>query len=315
MSSVALSEVAVPGEGAAASDDQLGELLARLRYRVLGVELHDLGLGERQRRAAEPTLYHLVAGSVCVVTEPIGADSGACMLLRPGDVVLVPAARDQMVAAVADSQLLVVPLRAGPQPVDAAFAAAYGLAADPAAAIVGGLPDLIANCAEGRRRPVLTALLEGLRDERASDRSDAVSLAAGLAALVVAAVIREWAEDGCAANPSGRAWELAVRDPHIARAVEAMHDDPGAKWSVADLARLANASRSVFAEQFHAAVGEPPLRYLARVRMQRAKQLLGQQGWSVGQTAAALGYCSDVAFSRAFRRVAGKSPSAWRRGR
>ncbi|MFB2596583.1 helix-turn-helix domain-containing protein [Herbiconiux sp. P17] len=307
---------AAPPAAAAPAPDALGELLARLRYRALEVELLDVALGERRRLPAAPALYHLVSGSVCVATTGDHADassagSGACTLMRAGDVVLLPVAREHDVTVVDDARLVSVRLQSEPEP--GAFSAAAGhLEPRGVETAVVGLPELIMNCAQRDRPAVLASLLDGMLEEQHAARADAASLAAGLATLVAAAVIRGWAEGRCATGTGGEGWRLAVRDPHIARAVEAIHAEPGTKWSVAELARVANASRSVFAEQFHAAVGEPPLRYVARVRMQRAKQLLRQQGWSVGQTAAALGYCSDVAFSRAFRRVAGASPSAWR---
>lgn len=290
----------------------------------------ELALGERRRPAAAPALYHLVSGSVCVATTSdhaaASAGSGACTLMRAGDVVLLPAAREHDITVVDDAHLMAVRLRPEPGPGVTPFSAGAGVAAGAGAGVastpghveprgietaVVGLPELIVNCAQRDRPAVLAGLLDGMLEEQHSARADATSLAAGLATLIAAAVIRGWAEGRCAAD--GEGWRLAVRDPHIARAVEAIHADPGTKWSVAELARVANASRSVFAEQFRAAVGEPPLRYLARVRMQRAKQLLRDEHWSVGQTAAALGYCSDVAFSRAFRRVAGQSPSGFRR--
>ena len=102
------------------------------------------------------------------------------------------------------------------------------------------------------------------------------------------------------------------RDPHLGRAIEAIHDDPARPGPVESLARLARASRSQFAEQFRVAVGDTPARYLTRVRMERAERML-RAGAAVTDIAYQLGYESDAGFSRAFRRHAGVSPSLWRR--
>ena len=78
------------------------------------------------------------------------------------------------------------------------------------------------------------------------------------------------------------------------------------------LARVAHASRSTFAERFRLVVGVPPAQYVLQIRMQRARDLLVRDGWSVARTAVSLGYGSEAAFSRAFRRAVGVPPRTWR---
>ncbi len=131
---------------------------------------------------------------------------------------------------------------------------------------------------------------------------------AGLLNVAVSAAVRSWLEHGCG---SAQLWLAAADDRKVGLALAAIHDDPGATWNLAALARVAHASRSQFAEQFRAAVGETPARYVARVRMTRAEDLL-RDGHPVGGIAFRLGYDSEAGFSRAFRRHSGIAPSRWR---
>jgi AraC-like DNA-binding protein len=85
-------------------------------------------------------------------------------------------------------------------------------------------------------------------------------------------------------------------------------------WTVDELAREAAVSRSVLAERFTQLVGDAPMRYLANWRMTLAKQLLREGTASIQQIAARVGYESEAAFNRAFKRATGSPPAAWRRG-
>jgi len=91
-----------------------------------------------------------------------------------------------------------------------------------------------------------------------------------------------------------------------------MHGQPREPWTVERLARLVALSRSVFAERFTGMVGHPPMQYLALWRMQLASRLLADGG-QVGPVAEAVGYESEAAFSRAFKKAVGQAPATWRR--
>ena len=104
----------------------------------------------------------------------------------------------------------------------------------------------------------------------------------------------------------------ALRDPCTAAALAAMHRRPETPWTVASLAREAGVSRSVFAARFTQLVGEPPLGYLTRLRMQKASALL-RDGATLARVARMTGYASEASFSHAFRQWAGVAPGAWRR--
>jgi AraC-like DNA-binding protein len=117
-----------------------------------------------------------------------------------------------------------------------------------------------------------------------------------------------------AAQPAEQARLGGLRDPIVGRALALLHGRPAQRWTAQLLAREAGASRSAFALRFTELMGEPPMRYLARLRLQLAAQRLEQSQASVARIALDAGYQSEAAFSRAFKRAFGSPPSAWRKG-
>ena len=131
-----------------------------------------------------------------------------------------------------------------------------------------------------------------------------------LADILVIQVIRAW----IGRDPSAqRGWLGALRDPQIGRAMALVHRDPGGEWTLASLATSVGMSRSAFAARFTHVVGEPAMRYVARWKMQAARMWLQEDDAALGEVATRLGYESDAAFSRAFKRFIGVSPGAVRR--
>ena len=110
-----------------------------------------------------------------------------------------------------------------------------------------------------------------------------------------------------------RGWLAGVRDPQIGRALAVVHARPAEAWTAETLALEVGMSRSVFAERFTSLVGQPPMHYLSLWRMQVAAQHLREGHGSVAQIAFEVGYESEAAFSRAFKRQFGTSPGIWRR--
>jgi len=108
-------------------------------------------------------------------------------------------------------------------------------------------------------------------------------------------------------------WLAGLRDPFVGRALAALHRNPNGAWTIESLARSVGLSRSALAERFTQFVGRPPMQYLASWRMQlAAAHLLGGVD-SVAEVANHVGYASEAAFSRAFKKAVGASPSEWRR--
>jgi transcriptional regulator GlxA family with amidase domain len=117
-----------------------------------------------------------------------------------------------------------------------------------------------------------------------------------------------------AAIPSEQVgWLAGLRDPMIARALSLMHAKPAHNWTIEELAKQAGLSRSVLAERFTHLLGLPPMHYLAKWRMQIASELLTSSNANIARIAAETGYGSEESFSRAFKKMVGVAPSAWRR--
>ena len=112
--------------------------------------------------------------------------------------------------------------------------------------------------------------------------------------------------------PDARGILAACRDPVVSRAIASLHAEPSRHWTIEDLAADAGASRTVLGERFAKLLGAAPIEYLARLRMQLAAERLRSTRQSLIQVAEAVGYESEAAFSRAFRRIVGVSPGAWR---
>ena len=108
-------------------------------------------------------------------------------------------------------------------------------------------------------------------------------------------------------------WLAGLRDPSIGHALALLHQQPAHTWTLEGLARAIGLSRSALAERFTRFVGEPPMQYLMRWRMQVAARFLADTGAKVSTVALRVGYDSEAAFSRAFKRVAGVAPATWRR--
>jgi AraC-like DNA-binding protein len=108
-------------------------------------------------------------------------------------------------------------------------------------------------------------------------------------------------------------WLAALRDPMVGRALALLHGRPAQPWTLESLAHDVGLSRSVLAERFAHLVGHPPMGYLTRWRMQLAARLLGDGLAKVSAVAREVGYDSEAAFSRAFKRAAGMPPAVWRR--
>jgi AraC-like DNA-binding protein len=110
-----------------------------------------------------------------------------------------------------------------------------------------------------------------------------------------------------------RGWLAAVQDPIIGRALALVHDEPGGPWSAGELGARVGLSRTRFFERWSELMGEPPARYVARWRVHAAIDLMRRQGLSTAQVAERVGYSSEDAFNKVFKRHVGVSPSVFRR--
>jgi AraC-like DNA-binding protein len=108
-------------------------------------------------------------------------------------------------------------------------------------------------------------------------------------------------------------WLAGLRDRHVGRALALMHDAPTTQWTVDELGRRVGLSRSALHERFAAMIGQGPMQYLTNWRMQLAAALLRNTRSTVAAVAQEVGYDSEAAFARAFKRLVGRPPAAWRR--
>ena len=155
----------------------------------------------------------------------------------------------------------------------------------------------------------LGSLMSMAARESGSSRAGGENVLSRLSELIFVETIREYLE---ALPPEQTGWLAGLRDPIVGQALAALHAQASKVWTVEGLARLVGLSRSVFAERFTEMVGQPPMQYLALWRMQLASRLL-IDGKQVATVAGEVGYESEAAFSRAFKKLVGQSPATWRR--
>jgi AraC-like DNA-binding protein len=178
--------------------------------------------------------------------------------------------------------------------------------------LLSSLPSVIHLQAQGVHATTgwISTLLNVAVRESGSARAGSENILARLSELMFVEAIRRYLE---ALPPTQTGWLAGLRDPVVGHALGALHAQPTEAWTVERLARLVGLSRSVLAERFTEMVGQPPMQYLALWRMQLASRLL-TEGAQVGEVASAVGYESEAAFSRAFKKLVGQAPAAWRRG-
>ncbi|PYP57559.1 MAG: AraC family transcriptional regulator [Gemmatimonadetes bacterium] len=158
----------------------------------------------------------------------------------------------------------------------------------------------------------LGGFIRQLTEESRLGRAGAESVLTKLAELMFIEVLRRYLEH----LPAGRTgWLAGLRDEVVGRALTLLHGQPGHPWTLEELARKAASSRSNLAKRFGELVGQPPMQYLARWRIQVAANLLAQSGAKVSTIGSEVGYDSEAAFSRAFKKETGLAPGAWRGSR
>jgi len=177
--------------------------------------------------------------------------------------------------------------------------------------LLGGLPSLVRVNVRGSNAGVwLEASLRYALAEARSPRPGGEGVLAKLAEVLFIEVLRLYMNQ----QHEGRTgWLAGVGDRIVGAALNAMHRAPAQAWTLEELARVANSSRSVLAERFQQLVGSSPMQYLTQWRMLLAANLLCRGDAPLARIAEDVGYQTDTAFSRAFRREFGTPPAAWRK--
>lgn len=152
-----------------------------------------------------------------------------------------------------------------------------------------------------------TAIAESHEQRAGSD-----TILARLSELLFVRVLRRYIEQ---LPERSNSWLAGLRDPNISRALHLLHARPAEDWTLEGLARECGMSRAIFADRFAKCIGETPMRYLAKWRMQLATHLLDQPGASIEAVAEQVGYQSEASFNRAFKNIVGMPPGTWRRSR
>jgi AraC-like DNA-binding protein len=177
--------------------------------------------------------------------------------------------------------------------------------------VITTLPPLLKlNVEQGGAAEWIRSTFQYAAEEVAAGRPGSETVLAKLSELLFVEAVRRYAED---LPDSHIGWFAGLREPHVARALALLHRDIARRWTVDDLSREVGLSRSALADRFMRLIGVPPMHYLGNWRMQVATQKLRNTSASLAQVATMVGYDSEAAFSRAFKKAFGMAPATWRR--
>ena len=177
--------------------------------------------------------------------------------------------------------------------------------------VISSLPPLLrVKLQQGGAAEWIRSTFQYAAEEVSAGRPGSETVLAKVSELLFVEAVRRYAEE----LPDGRTgWFSGLRDPHVARALALLHRDITRRWTVDELGREVGMSRSALADRFIRLIGVPPMHYLAAWRMQVATGKLRDTSGSLAQVAETVGYDSEAAFSRAFKKAFGTAPATWRR--
>jgi AraC-like DNA-binding protein len=147
-------------------------------------------------------------------------------------------------------------------------------------------------------------------EESASSRPGAAMVLARLSEVLFAEAVRHYMDE---LPPGNAGWLAALRDRYIGRTLSLLHEQPAYPWTVDELAKKVGLSRSTLTQRFNEQIGVPPMQYLTRWRTSLAAAQLRESNVSIIRVATDVGYESEAAFNRAFKREFGLPPAAWRK--
>lgn len=245
--------------------------------------------------------------------------AGELIRVSEGDLILVGSGVGHTLSDPVDAPLssmaAALSARSSQQPGDNAgttlLCAKYQLDGSGPHPMISLLPPLIhLTRAQIEANAPLRLATELLRVEASGDLTGHDLVAPRLLDSVLVFLLRAWIES----QPLGTAgWFGALRDKGVAQALRLIHERPAALWTVASLAAGASQSRATFARRFTRLVGEPPLAYVTRWRMNLAAKALRETNRTVDEIGRAVGYESAPSFSQAFTRLIGQAPGRYRR--
>lgn len=303
------------------SVDVLGEILNTLELSSQLYFRAELGAPFAIAVPAEPGVirFHVVAHGPCHI-----ALAGDTVPLRPGDLVLVPHGSAHVLSDAPGRPATPLAEALESSRFDGAGPLRFGGDAAKSVLVCGHFafgeailhpllaslpPMMLLRSDAGSGYAWIEQVVRSLEGEARNRRIGYVEVVRRLSEILLVEVLRAYADRGDLAS-------LAIlADPHLGRALAAMHAEPDRSWSLDELARIAGHSRTLFVERFRARMGVAPMKYLASWRMQRARRLLARPDGSVADVARRVGYASESAFNRCFREHFGASPGRFRRAR
>ncbi|WP_215546288.1 AraC family transcriptional regulator [Amycolatopsis sp. CA-230715] len=256
----------------------------------------------------------ILQGSCWLVTE--GTDA---IPLNPGDVVFVPHPRVYVLADdPATPAIDFDPVASDESPVDEVeipghgavtetLCAAYYFDRDRVHPVLDELPPVLHLPSAPGRHAALRGAIELLGTELAAPRPGGAVIVPALVDTLLVLILREWFDEHPATG-----WATSLNDPAILSALRAIHRRPARPWTVENLAREAGLSRAAFAAKFKTTTTMPPLTYLTWWRMTLAARLLRTTGEPLRTISARVGYASEFAFAKAFKREFATSPRQYR---
>lgn len=259
--------------------------------------------------------YHILTGGHCFVRligeDPVEMLPGDVIVFPQGDPNVMSSGRDLRAPGVTtsfpDRYPHTVILGNGAPPAATFVCGFLGCDRQPFNPLLASLPRLL------HMRKMSSAWLDGfarqVTKESQLGRPGADSVLTRLAELMFIELLRRYLEE-LPREETG--WLAGLRDDVVGRALALLHGRPGHPWTLEELAREAASSRSNFARRFAELVGQPPMQYLAQWRMQVAANRLAQSSAKIAAIGGEVGYDSEAAFSRAFKKATGLAPGTWR---
>lgn len=306
--------------------DALGEILKSLRLETGLISRAELSVPWAVRTGAVPrAMFHaILRGAARLEVEgvdPVPLAAEDLVILPAGDAHVLAdregrtARRIGELPHTSDGTVVRRLVFGGGGAVTEILCGSFELAHGPAhSALVRLLPRILRlSAADAPLVPWLVANLDLLAADLVAAEPGSDAIVTRVTDVLFVRALRAWASR---TSEPLHGWLAALRDPQIAEALAILHAHPEVPWTAAELAKKLGMSRTVFHERFRALVGDTPARYLSRWRMGTAGELLVREtDLSTIQVAERVGYASEDAFVKAFRRAYGTSPSAYRRAR
>jgi AraC-like DNA-binding protein len=262
--------------------------------------------------------YHILTGGSCYVhlmdEEPVEVHAGDVIVFPHGDANVLSSGREPRAPGVTTSfphrYPTTVELGNGGPPAATFVCGFLGCDRRPFNPLLASLPPLL------HMRGMSAAWLDGfagrVTDQTQLGRPGASEVLTRLAELMFVELLQRYLEE----LPEGQTgWLAGLRDEVVGRVLGLIHRRPGDAWTLEELAREANSSRTNLAKRFTDVMGQPPMQYLTQWRMQVAANRLSQSDAKISGIAREVGYDSEAAFSRAFKKATGVAPGTWREAR